>query len=83
MAVAADEPDAGERLDAAVDAMRMMGPPHLRAGGLLDRAEYLIGVGDATAAAIDVADARAIGERLGCRPVLDRAATLSADRLAV
>jgi class 3 adenylate cyclase/tetratricopeptide (TPR) repeat protein len=83
MAVAAGEPDAGERLAAAVDAMRMMSPPHLRAGGLLDRAEYLIGVGDTTAAAIDVADALAIGERLGCRPVLDRAATLSAQRLAV
>jgi hypothetical protein len=50
---------------------------------LLDRAEYLIGAGDVTAAATDVADAQAIGERLGCRPLLDRAASLSADRLAV
>jgi tetratricopeptide (TPR) repeat protein len=83
IAVAAGEPDAGERLDAAIDAMRTMTPPHLLAGGLLDRAEYLVSVGDATAAAIDVADAKAIGERLRCRPVLDRAAALSADRLAV
>jgi ATP/maltotriose-dependent transcriptional regulator MalT len=83
MAMATGAPDAGEQLDAAVVAMRAMSPPHLLAGGLLDRAEYLIGAGDAMAAAIDVADARAIGERLGCRPLLDRAAALSADRLAV
>jgi len=83
MAMAAGTPDAGEQLDAAVVAMRAMSPPHLLAGGLLDRAEYLIGAGDVVAAAIDVADARAIGERLRCRPLLDRAAALSADRLPV
>jgi tetratricopeptide (TPR) repeat protein len=83
MAVAAGAPDAGERLDAAVVAMRAMSPPHLLAGGLLDRADYLIAASDVTSAAIDVADAQAIGARLGCRPLLDRAAALSADRLAV
>jgi tetratricopeptide (TPR) repeat protein len=83
MAMAAGAADSGEQLDAAVVAMRVMSPPHLLAHGLLDRAEYLIGAGDATAAAIDVADSQAIGERLGCRPLLDRAAAMSADRLAV
>jgi class 3 adenylate cyclase/tetratricopeptide (TPR) repeat protein len=83
IAVAAGTPDAGEQLDAAVVVMRLMSPPHLLAGGLLDRAEYLIGAGDVMAAAIDVADAQAIGERLGCRPLLDRAAALSVDRLPV
>ncbi len=83
IAIAAGAPDAGEQLDAAVVTMRAMSPPHLLAGGLLDRAEYLIGAGDVTAAAMDVADAQAIGERLGCRPLLDRAAALSAERLAV
>jgi hypothetical protein len=83
IAVAAGAPDAVEQLDAAVVVMRLMSPPHLLAGGLLDRADYLIGAGDVMAAAIDVADARAIGQRLGCRPLLDRAAALSVDRLAV
>jgi tetratricopeptide (TPR) repeat protein len=83
IAVATGAPDAWEQLDAAVAAMRVMSPPHLLAGGLLDRAEYLIGAGDAMAAAIDVADAQAIGGRLGCRPLLDRAAALSVDRLPV
>jgi hypothetical protein len=83
IAMAAGAPDAGEQMDRAIDAMRTMSPPHLLGGGLLDRAEYLISAGDAAAAAVDVADAQAIGERLGCRPLLDRAAALSSDRLAV
>jgi hypothetical protein len=49
-------------------------PYHL-AHGLLDHAEYLTGLGD-TAAALAIAEARSIGDRLRCRPLLDRANAL-------
>jgi hypothetical protein len=72
-AVLNGEPDAGARLAAAVESMRGMSPPHLLGSGLLDLAEYVGSVGDSTAAALAVEEARTIGERLGCLPLLDRA----------
>ena len=54
-------------------AMREMSPPHLLAQGLLDHAEYLATHGDPAGAAAAVDEARTIGERLGCRPVVARA----------
>jgi tetratricopeptide (TPR) repeat protein len=68
---------AGEQLQAAISTMRSSSPPHLLAHGLLDHAAYLLEQGDDAAAAVAVAEAREIGERLGCRPVLDRADHLS------
>ena len=62
--------------------MRTVSPPHLLAGGLLDHAAYLLEQGDDAAAAVAVAEAREIGERLGCRPVLDRADVLVPDLAA-
>jgi signal transduction histidine kinase len=41
---------------------------------LLDYAEYLSLYGDADAAALAIDEARGIGHRLRCQPLLDRAA---------
>ena len=76
IAVLNGDADAGARLGAAVESMRGMSPPHLLAGGLLDLAEHLGSVGD-PAAALALEEARTIGERLGCRPLLDRAGRLA------
>jgi tetratricopeptide (TPR) repeat protein len=74
--LAGDE-DAGAAYAAAVAAMRDASPPHLLAHGLLDHAAYLAAHGDVGAAAEAVEEAREIGDRLRCRPVLDRADALS------
>jgi hypothetical protein len=50
-----------------------MSPPHLLAQGLLDHAQYLAAHGDPAGAAAAVDEARTIGQRLGCRPVIARA----------
>ena len=70
----------GEQLAAAIATMRQASPPHLLAYGLLDHAAYLSEQGDEAGAAVAVAEAREIGERLGCRPVLDRADRLAPER---
>jgi hypothetical protein len=44
---------------------------------LLDHAEYLIRLGDAEAAETAIGEASGIATRLGCHPLLDRAADLS------
>jgi hypothetical protein len=77
-AVAEGSDDAGAAFESAITAMREMSPPHLFAQGLLDHAEYLAGHGDLVGAAAAVDEARAIGVRLGCRPVVARAEGLSA-----
>jgi hypothetical protein len=74
-------PDAAERFAAAIDALRRMGTPYHLAQGLLDHAEHLVASGDPTAAELAVAEAREIAQRLGCRPVLERADTLSTIRV--
>jgi class 3 adenylate cyclase/predicted ATPase len=83
LAAARGDAAAGEQLDAAIETMRALSPPHLLAHGLLDRAAYQLEHGDAAAAAVAVAEARGIGERLGARPVLDRADALLPQRSAV
>jgi class 3 adenylate cyclase/tetratricopeptide (TPR) repeat protein len=80
LAVARGEVGAGDHLGDAVETMRGMSPPHLLAHGLLDHATYLTSQGDDAAAAVAVAEARDIGARLGCRPVLDRADALAPAR---
>jgi class 3 adenylate cyclase/tetratricopeptide (TPR) repeat protein len=65
--------DAAAAFGSAMTAMREMSPPHLLAQGLLDHAEYLAAHGDPAGAAAAVDEARAIGERLGCRQVVARA----------
>jgi tetratricopeptide (TPR) repeat protein len=73
VAAARGDESAGQQLTSAVDTMRRSSPPHLLAAGLLDHAAYLLEHGDHAVAAVAAAEAREIGERLDCRPVLDRA----------
>jgi hypothetical protein len=73
LAAAEESDDAGAAFESALTAMREMSPPHLFAQGLLDHAEYLAADSDQAGAAAAVDEARTIGERLGCRPVIARA----------
>jgi len=58
---------------AAVAGLREKSTPYHLAHGLLDHAEYLTRHGRAAAAALAIDEARAIGRRLRCQPLLDRA----------
>ncbi len=64
---------AGEAFASALAGVRERGTPYHLAHGLLDHARYLMSRGDGDAAAQAVDEARVIGRRLGCRPLLDRA----------
>jgi class 3 adenylate cyclase/predicted ATPase len=70
------DPNAGTALAAAVTTLRERSTPYHLAHGLLDHAEYLTPLGDTAAAALAIAEARAIADRLRCQPLLDRAAAL-------
>jgi hypothetical protein len=59
----------------AIAGLRQHSTPYHLAHGLLDHAGYLLRGGDPDAAAIG--EARDIAQRLGCQPLLDRAADLS------
>jgi hypothetical protein len=65
---------AGAALDDAVTALRELGSPYHLAVGLLDAAEHYARVGEGERAFALAAEAREIGERLGCVPVQTRAA---------
>jgi hypothetical protein len=67
------DPDAGTAFAAAVTGLRERSTPYHLAHGLLDHAEYLAQVGDTDASALAIAEARSIGDRLRCQPLLDRA----------
>jgi len=71
LAVADGEPAAAAALGNAVSSLRERSTPYHLAHGLLDYAEYLARQGDAAGSAI--AEARDIGRRLRCQPLLDRA----------
>jgi len=58
---------------APVAGLREKSTPYHLAHGLLDHAEYLTRHGHAAAAALAIDEARAIGRRLRCQPLLDRA----------
>ncbi len=58
---------------AAITSLREQSTPYHLAHGLLDHAEYLLSRGDADAAALAIGEARTIGQRLRCPPLLDRA----------
>jgi class 3 adenylate cyclase/tetratricopeptide (TPR) repeat protein len=70
------DPNAGTAFAAAVTSLREQGTPYHLAHGLLDHAEYLTQLGDTDAAALAIAEARGIADRLRCQPLLDRAAAL-------
>jgi class 3 adenylate cyclase/predicted ATPase len=63
----------GTALAAAITGLRQHGTPYHLAHGLLDQAEYLTRHSDVSAAASAVEEARVIGTRLRCQPLLDRA----------
>ena len=69
-----------DALAAAVASLRTHSTPYHLAHGLLDHAEQLASHDDPDAAAEAAREARAIGERLRCRPLLDRAEAFSAGR---
>jgi hypothetical protein len=74
---AADEAG-GAALRAAITGLRELSTPYHLAQGLLDQAQYLTARGDTEAAEQAIAEARGIAERLGCQPLLDRAAGIVA-----
>jgi tetratricopeptide (TPR) repeat protein len=61
---------------AAIILLREHGTPYHLAHALLDHAQYLRHHGDAGGAAVAIDDARDIGQRLRCQPLLNRAANL-------
>ena len=72
--------DAAAAFAAAVSTVRELSTPYHLAHGLLDHAAFLLGQGDADAAALTTDEARDIADRLGCQPLLARAAdTVSAE----
>ena len=76
LAAADGDRDAGTAFAGAISSLRELSTPYHLAHGLLDHAEYLTRLGDA-AAALAIGEARAIGDRLRCRPLLDRAAGIA------
>ena len=76
LAAGDDHPAAPAAFAAAVTSLREHGTPYHLAHGLLDHAQYHIQHGDSQAAAQAIDEARDIGRRLGCRPLLDRADAL-------
>ncbi len=77
LAAADGDPGAAAAIAAAVNGLRELSTPYHLAHGLLDHAGYLFGTGDAQTAAAAIQDARGIATRLGCQPLLDRAADLT------
>jgi class 3 adenylate cyclase/tetratricopeptide (TPR) repeat protein len=67
---------AAEPFASAISGLREHSTPYHLAHGLLDHAEYLARQGDGDAAAAAIEEARTIGHRLRCQPLLDRAGTI-------
>jgi class 3 adenylate cyclase/tetratricopeptide (TPR) repeat protein len=65
---------ASAAFSAAITGLRQHSTPYHLAHGLLDYAQHMTRLGDNEAAAIAIAEAREIAERLHCEPLLDRAA---------
>jgi class 3 adenylate cyclase/tetratricopeptide (TPR) repeat protein len=78
LAADADEPGAADLFSAAVAALRSQSTPYHLAHGLLDHAEFLASTGDEAGESAAVTESREIARNLGCLPLLDRAAALSA-----
>jgi len=76
--LAASEGDAAAEtaFAVAITCLREQSTPYHLAHGLLDHAGYLTSRGDSDAAALAIEEARVIGRRLHCQPLLDRAVDL-------
>jgi hypothetical protein len=74
--LAARDGEAVTAFAVAITSLRERGTPYHLAHGLLDHAEYLLRTGAVDAASSCVEEARAIGSRLACQPLLDRAGAL-------
>jgi len=77
--LAADDDSAAAAFEKAITSLREQSTPYHLAHGLLDHAEYLTRHGDTDTAALAIDEARDIGHRLRCQPLLDRAAGTPAD----
>jgi hypothetical protein len=81
LAVGDGDPHAAAAFGAAVSSLRELSTPYHLAHGLLDHAEYLTSQGDVGAVALAVDEARAIGQRLRCQPLLDRSDAVRSAKL--
>jgi len=73
------DPDAVASFTAAIAGVREHGTPYHLAHGLLDHAQHLSRLGDTEAADTAITEARDIGTRLRCQPLLDRAGAISTE----
>ena len=71
------DPAAAVAFTVAIAGLRQHSTPYHLAHGLLDHAGHLLRRDDHDAAGAAIGEARDIAQRLGCRPLLDRAADLS------
>jgi class 3 adenylate cyclase/predicted ATPase len=76
----AGDPDAAASFATAIVTLREDSTPYHLAHGLLDHAQHLSRRGDADAAAAAAGEARDIGRRLRCQPLLYRAEAVSTER---
>ena len=76
LAASAGDPAGAAAFATAITHLRELGTPYRLAGGLLDHAQYLLRHDDADGAELAIAEARDVGHRLRCQPLLDRAAKL-------
>ncbi|HEX4654608.1 MAG TPA: adenylate/guanylate cyclase domain-containing protein [Mycobacteriales bacterium] len=74
---AQEDPEAGIAFEAAVAATRAWVSPYHLGLALLDRAEYQLALGERDQAIDAATEAREIGQRLRCRPILDRALAIA------
>jgi|SRR5580704_7132752 hypothetical protein len=72
--------DAAVAFAAAISSLREQSTPYHLAHGLLDHAAHLLRTDEDEAAAAAISEAADIGERLRCRPLLDRADTFQPAR---
>ncbi len=80
LAASSGDPAATAAFATAIRIMREQSTPYHLAHGLLDNAQYLTSLGDTEAAETAISEARDIAARLGCQPLLDRAADLTRER---
>jgi tetratricopeptide (TPR) repeat protein len=73
------DPDAAASFTAAIATLREHGTPYHLAHGLLDQVQHLSHRGDADAASAAAGEARDIGRRLRCQPLLYRAEMISTE----